>query len=196
MNKYYSSRSFQFLAIIILSSLCILLNELTRIHFSQINFSKNLPEYKASGVNAKLYNKDGKLLYQLISDNAWKYPLDDKLNLQNFTIYIYDESKPTIKYNIKALNGWFNYTTKMGYLGESTLITVPGDSNKEIKLYGSNISLDLNKNYFYSKDYTLVTQGLNSVSTIGFNYDHTRGLLNLKSNVNLNYKDGNLASGL
>jgi len=86
MNKLYSSKSFQFFAIIIIASLCLLLDTLTRINFNKIELPKNSPEYNAEGISGGVYNKSGKLLYSLKSKFAWQFPDDKKIYMKNLEL--------------------------------------------------------------------------------------------------------------
>lgn len=188
MHKFYNSRVFQFFAIIIISSLCLLLDNLTRINYNKIELPKNRPEYNAKNVDGRVYNKSGKLLYTLISDEAYEYPSDERIFLKNLKIDMFHESSDAIKYQISSDNGWINHTTKQGELGVNTVVTVTDpDPSKVIQMYGSDISLDLAKNIFTSSANTHATQGKSTLYTNGFSYDNNQKLLILNSKVRIIY---------
>lgn len=188
MNKFYSSKGFQFLAIVMITSLCILLNHLTIIRFNHMDLPKDLPEYKANSVKVHVYTHSGKLEYKLISDEAWEYPEDDRIFLKSFTINIYDKDSDFVKYKIKANTGWLNYNKKIGQLGDNAFLSVESRDLKDvIKFHGSNVDFDLNKNIFTSKNKVHAIQSKSIVYSDGFYYDERIGNLILKSNVKVLY---------
>jgi len=188
MNKFYNSRTFQFFAIVIISSLCLLLDQLTRINFNKIELPKNRPEYKALGVDGKVFSRSGKLKYNLVSEEAWEYPADERIFLRKLQLYLYDKNSDLVQYEIDSNDAWINQNTKIGLLGESSVITVENsDPNKVIRLYGRQINLDMDKNIFSSNNDAHATQGKSVVYTHGFNYDDNKQFLILNSKVRVIY---------
>lgn len=124
MHKFYSSKAFQFFAIAIISSLCLLLNSLTIINFHKMELPKTNPQYNAVGIDGSVYNTNGKLLYSMQAESAWEYPNDDKIYLKKLAIEMYDESKDWANYTMSSNSGWIDRVNKTGYLGESTIVTV------------------------------------------------------------------------
>jgi LPS export ABC transporter protein LptC len=188
MNKLYSSRSFQFFAIIIIASLCLLLDSLTKINFTKIELPKGSPEYNAKGVDGSVYNKSGKLLYNLKSDFAWQFPGDKRIYMKNLHIYMYSESSDVLTYEIVGDDGWINHSSKLGKLGKHAIITAYDKSpRKTIKIYGRDINLDMNTNLFVSKENVRATQESSVVTSHGFEYAHNLKFLTLKSKVRVIY---------
>lgn len=189
MNKFYNSRAFQFFAIIIISSLCLLLDQLTRINFNKIDLPKDRPEYNAKGVDGRVYSNAGKLQYKLLSNEAWEFPDNDRIYLRKFKIYMYNESNDNIKYELDADDGWFNNVNKTGNLGLNAVLTVESsEPNKIIHFYGSHINLDLNKDIFTSKENAHAIQGKSSIYSTGFSYDNNAKFLTLDSKVKVIYE--------
>ncbi len=189
MSRLYTSKLFQFGAIVVVSSLCLLLNSLTEINFDGIELPKDRPEYNAKGVGVSVYNRSGKLLYDLSSETAWEYPSDDKVYLDNLSINMYNESSDILKYNVFSHNGWVIYNNKTGLLGESTVITVNDlDAKKIIRIYGKQINLNLNTNMATSSEDVKAVQNKTSVSAHGFSYDHDKKFLVLNSKVKVIYE--------
>ncbi len=188
MNKFYSSRAFQFFAIVIISSLCVLLDILTKINFSKIELPKNRPEYNAQGVDGRVYNKSGKLVYKLTSNNAWEFPDDVRVFMQELELSVYEDKSDQVKYSVKSDDGWVNYNNLLGFLGKNVVITIFGlGMGKNITIYGDQINLDMNKHYFDSDKPIKAIQEQNTLSSTGFSYDSERQLLTLNSKVKVVY---------
>ncbi len=188
MNKFYSSRAFQFFAIIIIASLCLLLDSLTRITFTKIDLPKDSPEYHAKGVDGSVYNKTGKLLYNLKSEFAWQFPSDKRIYMKNLHVYMYNESSDALQYEIISDDGWINHSDKLGKLGKNSIvIAYESDPHKTIKIYGKDIDLDVNTNIFASNEDVRAVQEKNIVTSRGFNYDHNKKFLTLKSKARVIY---------
>jgi lipopolysaccharide export system protein LptC len=180
---------FQFFAIVIISTLCLLLDTLTRINFNKIELPKDRPEYNAQGVDGRVYDKAGKLLYNLVSEEAWEYPNDVRIFLKTFQINMYHENSDLVKYHITSDNGWINHITKVGELGNNTVVTIPNSNpNQTIRLYGRNISLDIDKGVFASNEDAKAIQGKSVVYSHGFTYDNKRKFLVLNSKVKVIYE--------
>ena len=188
MNKYYSSKVFQFCAIVIISTLCLVLDTLTRIHFNKVSLPRNRPEYKALGVNGSVFDKSGKLLYRLLSSEAWKYPDDERIFLKMPNIYFYSESSDIVKYHITGDDGWINHDSKIGELGKNVVAVISDPEPKKIiTIYGSNVGLNLDKNFFSSANDVKAIQGKNIVTSQGFSYDGNKQFLILNSKVWVTY---------
>lgn len=196
MHKFYSSKAFQFFAIAIISSLCLLLNSLTIINFHKMELPKTNPQYDALGIDASVYNKNGKLLYGMQAESAWEYPNDSKIFLKKIAIEMYDESKDLANYTMSSNSGWIDRITKTAYLGESTIVTIsnsekPGAGKPELEkiihIYSESINLNLEKNTFSSNASAHVEQGKNSLYTRGFSYDNNKQFLILESKVRIVY---------
>ncbi len=188
MARHYSSKTFQFFAIIIISSLCVLLNSLTQINFNKINLPKNSPQYNAYGIDGSVYNKDGHLLFNLISNEGWEYPDDNNVFLHQLKLSMYNESSDQVKYIVTSDNGWINRITKVGKLGKNTLATITDtDPEKTVIMYAENVDLDLDKQVFSSESDAHATQGKNVVYTHGFSYDNKKQFLVLNSKVKVIY---------
>lgn len=191
MKKFYKSNSskfFQFLAILILSTLCLLLNQLTQINFRKIELPKNKPQYNAKGANGKVFDRSGKLLYSMKSATAWEYPSDDRIYLESLNLLVYNESSNAVKYDLTSDYGWINHITKIGFLGLNTHVIVENsDPTQVVDLYGSNVDLDLDKNLFSSSYNVKAVQNDDIITSHGFSYDSARKLLKLNDNVHITY---------
>lgn len=188
MQKFYSSRAFTAFAVIIMGVLCLLLDTLTRINFNKIELPKNSPEYNAAGVNGSVYNKNGKLLYNLKSKTAWQFPEDNRIYMKILDIKQYEESSDAVKYDLTSDDGWVNHRDKLGYLGKNTkLVVTDKNLGKIISIYGSAVNLDLNKNIFDSKEDLRATQDKSVLTGHGFSYDKDRQFLEIMSKVRIIY---------
>ena len=188
MSKYHSSKLFQFITLVVISGLCLLLDTLTKIHFNQAVLPKNSPEYSVIGADGSVYSKTGKLLYRFVGSNAWKYPKDKRIYLQNLKIYFYDKTTDQVNYQIQANNGWVDSDNKFGVLDKNVIATVIGKSSSpDITLYGNNVSMDLNKNLFMSNNDVKVIRSLSSLTAHGFSYNNDQKFLTLNSKVRVIY---------
>lgn len=188
MNKLHSSKFFQFVTLIVISGMCMLLDTLTKIHFSSSTLPKNSPEYKAFGAEGNVYNKNGKLLYRVTSDVAWKYPLDEKIYLKHVTIYFYDKKTDMITYKVSSDDGWVEENKRLGMLGKNVVTTVTGaNSGPDTILYGNQVHMDLNKNIFSSDENVKAVQGKSVVTGHGFSYNSDSQFLVLNSRVRVLY---------
>jgi|SRR6185437_11780586 len=188
MHKLYSSRAFTAFAMIIMGVLCLLLDTLTRINFNKIELPKNSPEYNAKGVDGSVYNKSGKLLYNLKSDTAWQFPEDKRIYMKMMNLTLYNESSGSVMYDLTSNDGWVNHSDKIGYLGENAILVVEDkDPTKVTRIFARIIDLDLNKNLFKSKEDVRATQGMSVLTGHGFSYDRDRQFLVINSKVKINY---------
>lgn len=188
MNKFHSSKLFQFITLIVISGMCMLLDTLTKIHFISSTLPKSTPEYKAFGADGSVYSKTGKLLYRVTSDEAWKYPLDKKVYLKNITMYFYDKNTDIITYKVSADDGWVDQNNKLGLLGKNVVAVVTGSSkDQNTVLYGNQVNMDLTKNIFSSSNDVRATQGKSVVTGHGFSYNSNEEFLTLNSKVRVLY---------
>jgi LPS export ABC transporter protein LptC len=175
VNKYHSSKLFQFITLVVISSLCLLLDKLTKIHFSQANLPKNAPEYTAYGADGNVFNQSGKLLYRVVSDRAWKYPNDPKVYLQKVKIYFYAKKTDAIAYQISGDDGFIDEENKQGELGKNVVVTMNSDNlNAPITFYGNQVDIK-------------VVQAKSVVTAHGFSYDSEQQFLTLNSKVRVYY---------
>ena len=189
MLKYSSPRWFRFFTIVIISSLCLLFDILTRVHFNKIELPKDQPEYKANMVEGKVYNNSsGKLLYKLFSDNAWEFPNDERIFMTRLKIYLYEDTSDNVEYFLTSENGWVNYHRQIGQFGLNTQLII-NDKNprKTITITGKNIDFDINQKIFSSNDDIKAIQDQKIVNAHGFSYDYGKQFLTLKSKVKINY---------
>jgi len=188
MTKYHSSKVFQFFAIVIISSLCLLLDTLTEIHFNKVSLPKNHPEYNAAGVEGRVFNSQGKILYHIASDTAWEYPSDERIFLKKLDIFLYDESTSVVKYQVASDDGWLNHTSKVGYLGKNVVAVVSNpEPHKVITMYGNKVAVDFAKKIFSSSEDVKVVKNASVVTAHGFTYDSNREFLTLNSKVKVVY---------
>ena len=158
------------------------------INFRKMELPKTHPQYNAKGISGGVYNRSGKILYDVKSAEAWEFPDDDRIYLKSLKINIYNESSNMVDYSIASETGWINHITKIGQLGESTVaqITNP-DPTQVITFYGKNINLDMDKNAFSSIEDAHAVQGKSVVYTHGFTYDNNKHFLVLTSKVRVVY---------
>lgn len=171
-NRYYSPRTFRFFTIIIMVVLCLILNTLTKINFNKIELPKNQPEYNATGAVGKIYNGNGQLIYQMMSGSAWKFPHDDRVYMQDIHAFMYTESTGAVKYEVNSNDGWINFNAQIGLLGKNSVLIVANKVPKQvITIYGSQVHIDLAKNYIYSSEDVKAVEDQKVVSGHGFTYD-------------------------
>jgi LPS export ABC transporter protein LptC len=188
MNRYYSSKFFQIITMVIISSMCILLDALTKIHFSHSILPTNEPEYTATGADGSVFAKNGKLLYRLTSDKAWQYPHDKKIYLKNVHVYFYNKTTDALDYQITGDDGWVNTETKTGMFGKNVIVIMSATSNEaETRFYGSMVNMDLDKNLFYSNENIKVVNQKSNVTAHGFSYTSDNQFLTLNSKVRVFY---------
>ncbi|MFN8771262.1 MAG: LPS export ABC transporter periplasmic protein LptC [Neisseriaceae bacterium] len=189
MQKFYSPRVFRFLTIVFMASLCLLFNQLTKINFIKIELPKDSPEYKANNAKGIIYNKTGGILYELDSQNVWQFPNNERVFMANLHAKVHSESEPNIiKYNLTANDGWLDYNKRLGFLGINSILTVYNpDPKQNIAIYGKEINLDLNRNFFNSNEDVKAVQNNSIITSHGFNYDNNTSILKLLSNVHIVY---------
>jgi lipopolysaccharide export system protein LptC len=189
MQKIYSSKAFQFFAVIIIASLCLLLNTLTQINFHKMSLPKTHPQYNVKGITGGVYNKQGKMLYALKSPEAFEYPDDERIYIKNLELNLFSESSNDITYSVTSNDAWINRETKVGLLGESSVLKMYNPDPKQVvTIYGKNINLDMNSNIFSSDEDAKALQGNGTVYTHGFKYDNKKHFLVLTSKVRVVYE--------
>ncbi len=189
MQKLYSSKAFQFFAIIIIASLCLLLNTLTQINFHKMSLPKANPQYNVKGITGGVYNKQGKILYALKSQEALEYPDDERIYIKNLELNLFGESSNETTYSVTSKDAWINRETKVGLLGESVVLKMYNPDPKQVlTIYGKNINLDMNNNIFSSNEDAKGLQGNAIVYTHGFKYDNKKHFLVLTSKVRVVYE--------
>ena len=190
MQKLYSSKTFQFFAIIIIASLCLLLDTLTQINFHKMELPKALPQYNAHGITGSVYNPNGKILYDLKALEAWEYPDDQRIFLKGLGINVFHESSNEITYSINSNNGWIDQVTSIGQLGESTVLKMYNSNPAQnVTIFGKDINLNMNNNVFSSNSDARGVQGKATVYTHGFSFDNNKHFLVLTSKVRVIYEE-------
>ena len=189
MQKLYSSKGFQFFTVIIIASLCLLLNTLTQINFHKMSLPKAHPQYNIKGITGGVYNKQGKMLYTLKSPEAFEYPDDERIYIKKLELNLFSESSNDITYSVTSNDAWINRKTKVGLLGESSVLKMYNPDPKQVvTIYGKNINLDMNSNIFISDEDAKALQGNIIVYTHGFKYDNKKHFLVLNSKVRVVYE--------
>lgn len=188
MSKYHSSKLFQFITLIVISSLCLLLDSLTKIHFNRTQLPKNSPEYNVYGADVDVFSKSGKLIYRVSSDKAWKYPNDSKVYLTKVKIYFYAKGNDTVVYQINGDDGFVDPSNKVGRLGKNVVAVINSDNGvPKITFYGEQVKIDLNKNLFTSNEDIKVIRDKSIATAHGFSYDSDEEFLTLNSKVRVIY---------
>lgn len=185
MNKYYNAKLLQFTTILILSSLCIVLNYLTKFNLTSQTLPANIPQYNVNGINAVVYNKNGKLTYSFLATSGVSYTNNNKLYLTNLDFKSYFESSNLVEYHLTSDDGWVN-RDKVGFLGKNAQLFVFSNPQNTTYISGTNIDIDLNANTIKSKDKVLI-QNNNKLEGTGFIYNIKTGFLQLLSNIQINY---------
>lgn len=185
MNKYYNTKLLQFITILILSSLCIVLNYLTEFKISTQTLAPNIPQYNMQGINATVYNKNGKLTYSFFASDGISYTNNNRLYLTNLDFKSYFESSNLLEYHLTSNDGWLN-RDKVGFLGKNAQLYVFSNPKSTTHISGTNIDIDLNNNMIKSKDKVLI-QNNNNLEGTGFIYNIKTGFLQLLSNIKINY---------
>ncbi len=189
MHKLYSSKVFQFFAVAIIASLCLLLNTLTQINFHKMSLPKTHPQYNVKGISGGVYNKNGKILYALKGAEAFEYPDDERIYIKNLELNLFSESSNEITYSVTSNDAWINRENKIGLLGESAVLKMYNPDPKQvITIYSKNINLDINSNIFSSNEDAQAIQGNSMVYTHGFKYDNKTHFLVLTSKVRVIYE--------
>lgn len=188
MTKYHSSKFFQLITLIVISSMCLLLDTLTKIHFSHSSLPRNSPEYTAYGADGEVFDHSGKLLYRVVSYKAWKYPNDQKIYLKKVQIYFYDKKSDAITYHISGDDGWMDEGNKMGLLGKNVVAVISGDKKTSpITFYGNQVHIDMKKNLFTSNNDVKAVQAKSILTAHGFSYNSDQEFLILNSKVRVFY---------
>ncbi len=183
-----SPKLFQLFVIIILSILCILLNKLTTINFYSKKIPDNYPEYQVSKLYFNLYNKNGKLIYNIVANQGWRNKNNNKVFLTNLKIKAYNKINHALLYTLVADDGYINYDKKIGFLGHNVLANIKAiKMQDEITMTTNNVTLDFISNNIYNNDYLHVVQNNNIISAVGFNYAIKQHLLKLNSKIKILY---------
>ncbi len=162
---------------------------LTRVNFNFMELPKDSPAYLVRGADVKVYGSFGKLQYDLATESAWQFPNNEKVYLSNLSWNVYNESMETLKYMLSSDDGWFDRGKKVGFLGESTLLVVNDvESTQVIRIYGSEINVDVNTSLFTSKADARAEQNKSVIYTHGFSYDQQHKFLTLNSKVRVIYE--------
>lgn len=186
--RYNSSRLFNLLTIIVLSCLCLLLNQLTQIDFNYINLAKNRPEFSATGVNIELFDPKGLQLYKVRAENGIQYPSSTKILLKKLQITEYNKSTGILNRTLFADDGWIDSKTEQGFLGENTkLVITDPDPNRNSTIYTKNIAIDWQRRYLSSNAPVRVVQGKNVLTGVGFSFDYEKQFITINSKVKIIY---------
>jgi LPS export ABC transporter protein LptC len=188
MSKFHSSKAFQFITLVVISSLCILLDTLTKIHFSQAKLPAHTPEYSATGIDGSVFNKSGRLMYHVDSDSAWQYPNDKKIYLKKIKILFYNKETGVLDYQISSDDGWVDESNKFGFLKTNVIAIISAKKNEPVTtMYGSNVNLNFKDNIVSSEDNMKAIRAKSTVTSHGFNYDSDKKFLTLMSKVSVLY---------
>jgi LPS export ABC transporter protein LptC len=184
MNKFYSSKLFNYFTIVVVTGLCVLINKFTVINFHNFNLPKTNPQYNATDIVINSYNQQGKLAYKFISANVIQYPNNNRMYFTKTTATAYYESS---NYVFSSNNGWFDYTQQLIYLNESVVAVVTKPKEQPIILSGDNININIATNIFSSKALFHIIQGNSIIETHGFIYNNDKKELHLLAKVRIVY---------
>jgi LPS export ABC transporter protein LptC len=186
--KYQASRIFNLLTVIILSSLCVLLNYLTTIDFHRLELPKDKPEFSATGLHGTLYSPQGIMLYQINAESGNQFPDNSRIKLYKLNLTAYSESNGNALETLTSNNGWVDPVTAHGFLGESVVITVFNqDPLQVVTVYTKEVQLDGQKRYANSSAPIFAKQHKNTISGLGFSVDYAQQLLTIYSKVKVIY---------
>ncbi len=188
MGKTFSSKAFQFFAVVIIGGLCLILDHLTQIRFNKLSLPKTSPQYNAIDLSANVYAKNGVLKYKVSGDEAWEFANEDKVYIKKIVLIKYNESTNMIQYQVTSDDAWIDRKSKDGFLGKNVVAKM-FESNPEqnIVLTGDDFYLNFKNNTIETSQDAHAIQGQNQVYTRGFNYDIKNKYLQLLSNVRVIY---------
>lgn len=191
VSKYASSRLFQYFALLILLLLSVVFHVITKFSFKKVILPTNRPEYLAFGLVGRLFNSAGKAKYKLNSATVIKYPNISRIVLADFVVDVYNESNDDIAYKLAAKQGWYDYKTFKGYLGQQAKLTFINESNIDQEsgmiINSSNIDIDLKQHLEHSSNGVSITWGKNTINATGFVYNDSQQIIYLESNVRITY---------
>ena len=191
MQKFYSSKVFQFFVITVIVLLCVLFNKLTIINFHKIELPKTSAQYNIQMLDASTYNKTGQLIYYFTSDYAWAFPNSNKIYFKNIQLAMYNPNSQQKDYALTSHDGWFNQLTQNSYLGESVVMLVNPSVPQMMQIYGSDIYINTKDQMMTSKQNIYAIQGQSKLYSSGFSYNHNTHILTLTSNVKVIYNQSN-----
>lgn len=186
--KYQSSRIFNVITVIVLTGLCLLLDNLTKINFHKLMLPTDKPEFSATGIDANMYSPNGARLYRLLAESGTQFPDSSKISLQNLVMQTFSESTSALAQQLNSNDGWVDTKTTLGYLGESVVITsFDKDPTKVIHVYTKEVHINGTLQFANSSAPISATQGKSIITGIGFSLDYTKKFLTIESNVKVIY---------
>lgn len=187
--KYQSSRLFNILTAILLSGLCLLLNELTKIDFHRLELPKDKPEFATTGIEANLFNPQGVLLYRVSAATGKQFPDSNKIVMSDIVMQGFGESDTLLHEQITSEDGWLDTKTSIGFLGESVIMTMTNPNPKQIvRVYTKDININGLTKYANSSAPVRATQGKSVLTGVGFTFDYEKKYLTIESHVKVIYE--------
>lgn len=186
--KYQSSKLFNLITAIILSVLCLLLEELTRINFHRMDLPKDKPVFSATGISASLYESNGHLLYNVYAESGNQFPDSSVIELHQITVKSYVESTGDLSQQLMSNDGWIDTKTSTAFLGESVEIMVMSKDPKQIiRAYTHDVNIDATTKKVVTSAPIRATQGQSVLTGVGVNLDYDKQFLTIESNVKVIY---------
>ncbi len=186
--KYQSSRIFNVITVIVLTGLCLLLDNLTKINFHKLMLPTDKPEFSATGIDANMYSPNGVRLYRLLAESGTQFPDSSKISLLHLIMQTFSESTGALAQQLNSNDGWVDTKTTLGYLGESVVITsFDKDPTKVIHVYTKEVYINGTSQFANSSAPISATQGKSIITGIGFSLDYTKKFLTIESNVKVIY---------
>lgn len=186
--KYQSSKLFNLITAIILSVLCLLLAELTKIDFHKMELPKDKPVFSATGISANLYESNGHLLYDVYAESGVQFPDSSVIELREITVKSYVESTGELSQQLTSNDGWIDTKTSKAFLGESVVITVMSKDPKQIiHAYTRDVNIDALTKKVVTVAPIRATQGQSVLTGIGVSLDYDKQFLTIESNVKVIY---------
>lgn len=187
--KQHSSRLFNILTIIILSGLCLLLGELTKINFHKMELPKNKPEFTATGFVASLYSPQGALLYRVNAATGNQFPDSNRILMKTIVLRSYSESDSSLREEITSKDGWIDTKSSLGFLGESVVLTLSNsDPRQVVHVYTRDVNLNAKEKTAMSSAPVRAVQNKSILTGIGFHMNYESKVLIVESNVKIIYQ--------
>jgi LPS export ABC transporter protein LptC len=154
-----------------------------------LELPKNKPEFSATGFTAKLYNRQGTLIYSFYAESGNQFPDSNKIKMTKVILRTFAESTGLMQAQITSNDGWLDTKNSLAFLGESVVLLAPhSDPLQVVHVYTNNVLINGTTKIATSSAPVTALQGSSRMSGVGFRLDYTRQLLTIESNVKATYE--------
>lgn len=186
--RNHSSRVFNIITAVILTALCLLLAQLTKINFHKLELPKDKPEFSATGISASVYESNGDTLYYVVAESALQFPDDDKIHFSNLTFKAYDKTTNLLAQKLTSANGWIDTKNSTAFLADAVnMANIASTEDKNIILDTSNVSIDTASKLISTKENIKATQGNSILTGSGAKFNYESQFLTIESRVKVIY---------